>query len=126
PINGQQSCSLCSLYVFNKLSGTNQTSFYNYLSFPPRLFDATGSYAPANVALCPSGFINQFNCSFGNQPVRDVLGQAEAISQTPSDKGKGMQVFLNPATGICNVLSSPNPGSGDKGVLNQATLFHEA
>jgi hypothetical protein len=25
-----------------------------------------------------------------------------------------------------NVLSAPNPPAGDKGVLNQATLFHEA
>jgi len=37
-----------------------------------------------------------------------------------------MQVFFNPAQGICNVLPSPNPGFQDKGVLNQATLFHEA
>ena len=37
-----------------------------------------------------------------------------------------MQVFFNPAIGICNVLSSANPGSGDQGLLNQATLFHEA
>jgi hypothetical protein len=36
------------------------------------------------------------------------------------------QVFFNPATGICNVLSSPSPPPYDQGVLNQATLFHEA
>ena len=51
---------------------------------------------------------------------------ADAVSQTPSDKGKGMQVFFNPAQGICNALASSTPGAGDQGVLNQATLFHES
>jgi hypothetical protein len=37
-----------------------------------------------------------------------------------------MQVFFNPATSICNVLSAPNPQPNDRGALNQAILFHEA
>jgi hypothetical protein len=37
-----------------------------------------------------------------------------------------MQVFFYPSTGICNVNPVNNPQSGDQGVLNQATLFHEA
>jgi len=112
--------------VFSKLSGTGQNSFLNYLSLKPRFYDGTRSYAPAKVALCPSGFFNQFFCNFGSQPVHDFIQGSDAVSQTPSDKGQGMQVFFDPASGICNVLSSPNPGIKDQGVLNQATLFHEA
>jgi hypothetical protein len=126
-MNPTQTCNLCSIYVFSKLPGTSQTSFYNYLSLPPRLFDGTRSYAPANVALCPSSLYNQlFVCGVGSQTVRDYIGQSDAISQTPSDKGKGMQIFFNPALAPCNVFSSSNPKPGDQGVLNQATLFHEA
>jgi len=91
-----------------------------------RFFDGTRSYVPANVALCPSGFFNQLLCGLGSQPMHDYMGQSDAKSQTPSDKGKGMQVFFNPVQGVCNALSSANPSTGDQGVLNQATLFHEA
>ena len=85
------------------------------------------SYAPANVALCPSGLYNQlFVCGVGSQAVLTYIGQSDAVSQTPSDKGKGIQVFFNPPLAPCNVLSSSNPKAGDQGVLNQATLFHEA
>ena len=67
-------------------------------------------------------------CIFGDEPVRDYLRRtgSEAISQTPSDKGKGMRVFFDPKQGICNALSVPNPAPNDQGVLNQAILFHEA
>lgn len=125
----QSPCPACNTWVFNKLSGpnpgANQTSFFQYLSRPPRFWDGTRSYAPLNQALCPSGLWGQFTCPFGSEPnVRDYMRgrDADAVSQTPSDKGKGMQVFFNPAEGICNVLSSTDP----YGILNQATLFHEA
>ena len=52
--------------------------------------------------------------------------QSSAIWQTPSYSWKGMQVFFDLPPGICNVASVNNPQSGDQGVFNQATLFHEA
>jgi hypothetical protein len=125
----QSSCSGCNLWVFSKLSGTDQGSFSKYLSLAPRLWDGTRSYAPSSVAFCPSGFFSQhFSCSFSSETVHDYLQRTEsdAASQTPSDKGKGMQVFFNPSTGICNALSIANPPANDQGTLNQATLFHEA
>lgn len=124
----QSPCPACNSWLFNKLSGTNQASFYQYLSLRPRFWDGTRSYAPANQALCPAGFWSQLFCPVGTETIHDYMQQrgADAVSQTPSDKGKGMQVFFNPAQGICNVLSTPSPGPGDQGVLNQATLFHEA
>jgi hypothetical protein len=114
--------------VFHYLPGTSQTAFYNYVSLQPRFWDGTRSQVAQNKGLCPSGFFNQFICSFGSQSVSMYLQQteAEAVSQTPSDSGKGMQVFFNPSTGICNVFSVANPGIRDQGVWNQATLFHEA
>jgi hypothetical protein len=54
------------------------------------------------------------------------MGDADAKSQTPSNTGKGVQIFFKPATAICNVLSLQAPGVGDQGVLNQALLLHEA
>ncbi len=132
----QSPCPACDSWVFNKLPGTNQASFREFLSRPPLLLDGTRSYAPQNVAFCPSGLLNQASCgypscllSFGCPTVRDYFLQEPgrgAAAQTPASQGKGMQVFFNPAIGICNVLSVPNPPSLDKGVLNQAVLFHEA
>jgi hypothetical protein len=52
--------------------------------------------------------------------------EADAVSQTPADRGKGMQVFFDPSQAPCGALSILNPKAGDKGVLNQAILFHEA
>jgi hypothetical protein len=128
----QSPCPACNTWVFNRLQGIDpgatRTSFFQYLSVKPRLWDGTRSYVSANVALCPSGFWNQLSCSVGSETIHDYTQRigADAVSQTPSDKGKGMQVFFNPAQGICDALSSPSPGIGDLGVLNQATLFHEA
>jgi hypothetical protein len=128
---GGSQCTSCTGNVFSKLPGYDQMSFFNYLSRQPRLWDGTQSYVPQHVGLCPSGFFNQFLCPFpagDSLTVRDyLLSQgSDAVSQTPSDTGKGMQIFFNPGIGICNVLPSPHPGAGDQGVLNQATLFHEA
>jgi hypothetical protein len=123
----KSSCFLCNLWVFTKLPGTDQTSFFNYLSLSPRFYDGTRSYAPANIALCRAGWFRQlFFCGVGSLPVKEYLQGKDAVSQTPSDKSQGMQVFFNPSSGICNVLSVANPPFVDKGVLNQATLFHEA
>ena len=129
----QAPCMACQVQVFDKLSSIIQQSFLNFLSRAPRFWDGLESYAPANVAFCPAGLFT--SCKFGSIPnVHDyILGNyrggapSDAVSQTPvGDLGKGPQVFFNPNTGICNVLSVANPQSGDKGVLNQAVLFHEA
>ena len=61
-VNPQLTCSACKSLVFDKLSIT-QNDYATYLSRQPRLWDGTRSYAPANVALCPSGFFNQFFAS---------------------------------------------------------------
>ena len=128
-------CLACKIWVFDLLPGYSQAGFAGFLSRRPRFFDGTRSFAPANVGFCPSGPLNQtVLCDYtGSYTVRDYIlgtapnsGAAEAKAQTPADQNQGMQVFFNPSTGICNVLSVPNPGSGDTGVLNQATLFHEA
>ncbi len=59
----QSPCPACNAWVFNRLlsidPGASQTSFFQYLALKPRLWDGTRSYAPANVALCPSGFFNR-------------------------------------------------------------------
>ncbi|MEQ1949705.1 MAG: hypothetical protein ABL995_21145 [Bryobacteraceae bacterium] len=129
-----QSCTACQYWVFDKLSGINQSNFSSFLSRPPRFWDGTKSYAPANVGFCPGGFFNQtIFCNYtGSYKVRDyILGTVpntssqDAMAQTPADAGKGMQVFFHPDS-ICNALSVSNPQGGDKGVLNQAVLFHEA
>ena len=125
----QGPCTGCNNWVFNHLPGYSQPEFSNYLSRKPRLWDGTRSYVAIDIALCPSGFFSKnFTCAFAGKTttVHDYLGESEAVSQTPSDSGKGMQVFFNPATGICNRLSVANPQPGDQGVLNQAVLFHEA
>jgi hypothetical protein len=44
----------------------------------------------------------------------------DAISETPTRHGEGMLTFFNPAI-ICKSLAST-----PSGILNQATLFHEA
>jgi len=120
----------CDTRVFQPLSSNfpedTRTGFAQYLSLTPRLWDGTRSTIHANEALCPSGFWNQRFCIVGSEKMSDYIKGKDAVSQTPSDKGKGMQVFFDPAQGICNVWPSPNPGTGDQGVLNQATLFHEA
>jgi hypothetical protein len=54
------------------------------------------------------------------------MGDADSKAQTPSNTGKGVQIFFNPTTAICNVFSLPAPGVYDRGVLNQALLFHES
>jgi hypothetical protein len=125
----QSPCPACGQYIFNKFPGFSQAGLLNFLSLPPRLWDGMGSYAPGSTAFCPSGILNAIFCSFPDIPnVRDFMtaNQSDAASQTPADKGKGMQTFFNPATGICNVLSVQNPQPSDRGVLNQATLLHEA
>jgi hypothetical protein len=128
----QQACTNCNTFVFNKLQNITQNNFASYLSRQPRFWDGLRSYAPQHVGFCPSGFFNQFFCSFPPSDkilVRDYLLEdttRDAVSQTPSDKGKGVQIFFNPTSGICNVLSTARPSAGDQGVLNQATLFHEA
>lgn len=122
----QSPCQECDNWVFSILPGKSKADFLKYLSRPPRFWDGTRSYAPANEALCPSGFWNQLNCQYGGGPVRNELGNSDAKSQTPVDQGKGAQIFFNPPQGICNVLVSQNPSPGDKGVMNQALLFHEA
>ena len=125
----QAPCSACNTWVFSKLTGTDQASFFRYLSLRPRFWDGTRSYAPAQTAFCPSGWLNQHVlCTFGIEKVHDYMQRTgdDAVSQTPSDDGRGMQLFFNPASGICNAFSSANPPSNDQGTLNQATLFHEA
>jgi hypothetical protein len=125
----QSPCTACDTWVFNKTPGTSKASFLSFLSRPPRFWDGTRSFAPANVAFCPAGFWSQLSCGFGlGETVRDYVQRtaSDAVSQTPADSGKGMQVFFNPTTGICSVSSVQNPASGDQGVLNQATLLHEA
>jgi len=125
----QGPCTGCNNWVFPELPGYSQKDFSSYLSRKPRLWDGTRSYVAIDIALCPSGFFSKYlTCAFAGKgtTVHDYLGESEAVSQTPSDTGKGMQVFFNPATGICNRLSVPNPQPGDQGVLNQAVLFHEA
>jgi hypothetical protein len=127
------SCSACQAWVYSKLPGTGQTSFLRFLSSRHGFYDGTRSYAPQHVAFCPWGALNQFFCTFpaGNGPQFTVhayflANSPDAVSQTPVNPPNGPQVYFNPATGICNVLSVPNPSAGDQGVLNQATLFHEA
>ena len=124
----QSPCQACQDSVFSKLSGTDQASFLKYLSLPPRFWDATRSYAPADEALCATDWQHFFGffCAWGGVPVHDFMGDADAKSQTPSNTGKGVQIFFKPATAICNVLSLQAPGVGDQGVLNQALLLHEA
>ena len=126
----QSPCPACDTWVFNKLPGTNQASFREFLSRQALLLDGTRSFAPQDVAFCPSGPWNQFICQYSHGvTVRDYFIQDPgrgAAAQTPVSQGKGMQVFFDPAIGICNALSVPNPQSFDKGVLNQAVLFHEA
>jgi hypothetical protein len=124
----QSPCSACTTQVLKYLPGTSQAGFLDYVSLTPRFFDGSRSYAPSNKALCPSGFFNQFFCSFGTETVHAYMQrtESEAVSQTPSDRYKGMQVFFDMVDAPCNVLSSPAPRPGDKGVLNQALLFHEA
>ena len=72
--------------------------------------------------LCGSGFWNQLTCEFGIQTVSEYFASKtpDAISETPAEHGKGMMSFFDPST-ICKSAASTPPG-----VLNQATLFHEA
>jgi hypothetical protein len=117
-------CPACGPYVFNKVGGTQQ-QFYQYLSRPARIYDGTLSNAPANF-LCGraggfGGFVNWIFCNFpGTVSAYIASRHADAVSQTPSDAGKGIAVFFDPSA-VCRATAlSPS------GILNQATLFHEA
>lgn len=62
-------------------------------------------------------------CRLGSATVAEQFAQAnppDALSETPAQHEKGMLIFFNPAV-ICK-----SPGATPSGVLNQATLFHEA
>jgi hypothetical protein len=124
----QSPCPGCDTWVFGKIPDADRTSFLKYLSLPPKFWDGTRSYAGADDALCAKDWQHVFGagCAFGGVPVHDFIGTADAKTQTPSTKGQGVQIFFNPATGICNALSLQVPADSDQGVLNQALLFHEA
>ncbi len=122
-------CPSCQTLIFNHLVGKTQIGFYNYLSLRPRLWDGTRSWAPGRTAFCANGiYYSLFLCPVNDDPVWKILrtNDSDVMSQTPTNPGMGMQAFFNPSTGICLAWSVGNPPVGDQGVLNQATLFHEA
>ena len=114
--------SVCKTLVYDKLGGTiSRDTFLKFLSRQNiGLYDGPKSYAPPIIAFSipqpPSTTVHDYF----------QLVQPDAAAKTPSRQWEGPQIFFNPATGICNVFSVSNPQSGDKGVLNQATIFHEA
>jgi Bacterial Ig-like domain (group 2)/IPT/TIG domain/Beta-propeller repeat/Kelch motif/Galactose oxidase, central domain len=116
------SCPSCMTYVFSKLPGHTQKQFSQYLAPGALLFDGTHSTLRMDWFQCGNPF-NPFNllCPFQNQSVASYMSsnQATAISQTPSRYGKVL-TFLDPSS-IC--LTAPATPAG---ILNQATIFHEA
>jgi hypothetical protein len=115
------SCSACNTYVFNILGGTG-ANFYTYLNLDspnPRFYDGTKSYAHMNTTMC-GNILRQLltNCKYGSQTVKDYMAaqQADAISRTPSETGKGPLTFFDPSA-ISLSLNSTS---------NQALIFHES
>jgi hypothetical protein len=141
----QPQCSACQTWVYSPLNATaqrtiiDQAGFSSFVARTPRFWDGTRSFVSADVGFCPGGFLRRlFECDFSSswtvsdwitgkvKVAGNYLPPNDALSQTPADDGKGMQIFFNPKTAICNVVSIQNPLPGDQGVLNQAVLFHEA
>ena len=127
-------CPSCQTAVFNVLKSHTQQDLASYLSLPPRFYDGSKSNAALSF-LCGmgsgvGGLVNWVFCSPPPPPptcpnattVSKYMSciQATALSQTPSDRGKGLTTFFDPSAVYLSDPSTP------EGVLNQAAIFHEA
>jgi hypothetical protein len=125
-------CPGCgSAFALMRSHGTNifQTYFYQWLLREPRFYDGTRSSNRMNDVMCDYGlFATLFiPCDFAthSESVSVFMNEGSqgwmaAISRTPSEPGKGMLTFFDPAQ-VCKSLGS-TPGA----VQNQASIFHEA
>jgi hypothetical protein len=126
-------CPACQTYVFNIL-GHKQQDFASYLSLAPGFFDGSKSNAELKF-LCGrgpgvGGFLNYAFCGGPPLPpacqsvktVSEYMSciNATAVSQTPSNSGRGLTTFFDPSAVKLSDPSTP------QGILNQATVFHEA
>jgi hypothetical protein len=121
-------CPACVTYVFSNTKlgsdalGSDQRAFYRFLQREPRLYDGTRSNYCLDKLTSP-GAVTEIFCKLGSATVAEQFAQTnppDALSETPTQHGKGMLTFFNPAI-ICK-----SPGTTSSGILNQATLFHEA
>jgi len=127
-------CPSCQTWVFNILKGHTQKDLWSFLLLPPRFYDGSKSNAELKF-LCGmgpgvGGFVKWVFCGPPPLPpecanVKTVSQymsciQATAVSQTPSDSGRGLTTFFDPSAVYLSDPSTP------QGILNQAAMFHEA
>ena len=114
-------CPACVSFVFNKLLSYDpqftQSNFSAYMQHGSAFYDGTRSTIPVKEFQCSVPLF----CAFGSEPVAQYMqaNQITALSQAPTFYDE-MTVFFNPSSVCLNSAGTP------QGILNEATVFHEA